>query len=189
MDRREEIYGNCLKLFIENGYDNTPISLIAKELGLTKAGIYHYFTSKQELLYFIHDYHLKKHYIPVLEKAEKIPDPRERLVFYLKHLTTILTNDASGQVLVHEVKRLKPEHYQKIRRVWKRMFSIVQEAIGELEANGQCRKINKSFAAFAAIGMCSWTPYWFDYSRKESAEELANSYVDIFLKGILNDLR
>ena len=185
MNRREEIYERSLELFISRGYDNTPISLIARELGLTKAGLYHYIQNKQELLFFIHDYHLKKHYIPIIESAEQISDPQERLAFFLKKYTKLLTNDASGRVLVHEVRRLKPEHYDIVTEVWKRMFNLVRGAIAELEINGRCKKINKTFSTFAAVGMCSWTFYWYDYSRKESAEELSDSYVDIFFKGIL----
>ena len=53
-----------------------------------------------------------------------------------------------------------------------------------MQASGKTKKMNSAFAAFAAIGMCSWTFYWFDYSRKEGAEELAETFVEIFLKGI-----
>ena len=44
--------------------------------------------------------------------------------------------------------------------------------------------MNSSFAAFAAIGMCSWIFYWFDYSREESGEELSETFVEIFMRGI-----
>ena len=54
-----------------------------------------------------------------------------------------------------------------------------------MEALGRVEKINKTFAAFALIGMCSWTFYWFDYERQESGEELAETYARIFLKGVL----
>jgi len=49
MDRREEIYDKALELFIAYGYDNTPLTRIARELRLTKAGLYHYVSSKEEL--------------------------------------------------------------------------------------------------------------------------------------------
>ena len=41
MDRREEVYEKALELFIKEGYDHTLLSRIAKELNLTKAGLYH----------------------------------------------------------------------------------------------------------------------------------------------------
>ena len=76
-------------LFLEHGYDNTPVSLIAKTVGLTKPGLYHYFQSKEKLLFLIHEYYLKKDFIPIIEEAERISDPEERISFFLKGYTSI----------------------------------------------------------------------------------------------------
>ena len=187
MDRRAEIYEKALELFIAEGYDQTPLSRIAKELNLTKAGLYHYFKSKEDLLFAIHEYNLKKDFIPILNAAEKIPDPEERIAFFLTNYTQkSLTKNAAAKVLIHEVNRLKPEHREKIKKMWRRGYNLIYNAIAELERSGRVKGINKSFATFAAIGMCSWTFYWFDYDRKQSGSELSDSYVNIFFKGILN---
>jgi len=53
MDRRQEIFDTALEIFISHGYDNTPLSRIAKALGFTKANLFHYFHSKEELLFQI----------------------------------------------------------------------------------------------------------------------------------------
>jgi AcrR family transcriptional regulator len=187
MGRREEIYETALRLFIEAGYDNTPISRIAKALGLTKAGLYHYFSSKEELLFLIHDYYLKKDFIPIIDAAEQLSDPQKRIAYFLKDYTKLLASDPSARVLIHEVKRLKPKHYRRITQVWRRAFNLVREGILDLQKSGRSEGINHTFATFAAIGMCSWTFYWFDYARQESIEELSDTLVHIFFKGLLKD--
>lgn len=48
--KRKELAKIALDLFIENGYENTSITQIMKAAGLTKAGMYHYFSSKEEIL-------------------------------------------------------------------------------------------------------------------------------------------
>ena len=60
----------------------------------------------------------------------------------------------------------------------------IRDAISEIQALGQAKKMNSAFAAFAAIGMCSWIFYWFDYSREESGAELSETFVEIFMRGI-----
>jgi len=172
---------------MDSGYDHTPMSHIASALGLSKASLYHYFTSKEHLLFLIHEHYLKKHFIPIIEKAEKISDPEKRVVYFLKNYTQLLAENAAARELIHEARRLTPEHYQNIRRIWKRAFGLIRDAIAEMEISGKSKKINKAFAAFAAVGMCSWTFYWFDYSRKESSEELAETFIEIFLRGLLKN--
>jgi AcrR family transcriptional regulator len=186
MDKKEEIYEKALELFIAEGYDNTPLSRIAQALNLTKAGLYHYFHSKEELLFFIHGHNLKKDFIPIIEEAENIADPEERIAHFLRNYTEkALTKNAAAKVLIHEINKLEPEHRDIIRNTWRRAFDLIYQAIAELEASGKVKGVHKTFATFAAIGMCSWTFYWFDYDRKESGGNLADTYVDIFFNGLL----
>lgn len=154
-------------------------------LGLTKAGLYHYFSSKEELLFFIHDRHMKKVFIPILERARAVQDPAERIRFFIKSYTLeAMSRDLAPRVLVHETRRLAPRHREKIEAVWREGFDLIRGALSELETAGRIKPVNKTFAAFAALGMCSWTFYWFDYDRRESAEELADTYVEIFMRGL-----
>jgi TetR/AcrR family transcriptional regulator, cholesterol catabolism regulator len=186
-DRLEEIYDKALELFVANGYEQTALSRIAKELGLTKAGLYHYFSSKEDLLFFVHERHMKRIFIPILEAAQEIIDPEERIVYFIRNYTLkAMTRDASARVLVHETNNLKTENREKITVLWKNGLDLIRKSLSEMEIEGKIGKINKTFAAFALLGMCSWTFYWFDYERQESGEELADTYAKIFLKGILN---
>jgi AcrR family transcriptional regulator len=188
MDRREEIYEKAMELFIAEGYDQTPLSRIAKALGLAKAGLYHYFASKEELLFFIHERNLKRDLIPIIESAEKIEDPEKRLSYLIMEYTKAsMARDASERVLVHEVGKLKPEHRKIINQTWRRFFDLFRNSISELEVLGKSKRLNKTFAAFALIGMCRWTFNWFDNERKESANELIDTYEQIFFRGILKN--
>jgi TetR/AcrR family transcriptional regulator, cholesterol catabolism regulator len=186
MDRREEIYEKAMELFIAEGYDQTPLSRIAKALGIAKAGLYHYFNSKEEILFFIHERNLKRDLIPIMEAAEKIKEPKKRLSYLIREYTKAsMAKDASQRVLVHEVGKLTPEHREVIDQSWRRFFDIIRNSISELEASDKSKKINKTFAAFAMIGMCRWTFNWYDSERKDTADELIDTYEEIFFKGIL----
>ncbi len=49
--RKQQIIDVAIRLFGQKGYHNTPISLIAKEAGISKGLMYNYFTNKEDLLY------------------------------------------------------------------------------------------------------------------------------------------
>lgn len=48
--KKEALIQLALDLFVENGYENTTITQIMKAAGLSKGGMYHYFSSKEEIL-------------------------------------------------------------------------------------------------------------------------------------------
>lgn len=186
LDRVEELIQLSLKLFLERGYDNTPMSVISKEIGLTKAGIYHHFESKEHILYAVHKYSVEHNLLPLIEKAEQIADPEKRLRTYLYDLARQLTREPTATVLISEARRMSPEHFDEIRAVWRRGYHIIHDAIVELQKKKRVpRHINPTYATFSALGSASWIVYWFDYSRPDSGEEVAKNIVDIFMKGLL----
>lgn len=54
--KRDAILNAALKEFAIKGYDNASTNIIAKEAGISKALMFHYVTSKQELFLSIYDY-------------------------------------------------------------------------------------------------------------------------------------
>ncbi|MGO9046219.1 MAG: TetR/AcrR family transcriptional regulator [Xanthobacteraceae bacterium] len=184
--RVEEVVEVALRLFLERGYDNTPMSLLAKRLGLTKAGIYHHFPSKEDLLFVVHKTAMERQLKPVFEAVARESDPERQLRIFLYDHTRMLALDPAAMLLIREARRLSPKHLQEIKKTWRRGFDVVRDAIVELQRQGRCRAdFNPTFAGFAAIGMASWISYWFDPKRPESAEPLAQTIADIFITGLL----
>ena len=50
MDKRGQILEAALKLFVEYGFHGTPTSMIAKEAGVANGTLFHYFSTKDELI-------------------------------------------------------------------------------------------------------------------------------------------
>lgn len=184
--RVEEVAEVALRLFLERGYDNTPMSLIAKRLGLTKAGIYHHFASKEDLLFLVHKTAMERGLKPVFDAAARESDPERRLQVFLYEHARMLALDPTAMLLIREARRLSPRHLQDIKKTWRRGFDVVRDAITDLQRQGRCRAdVEATFAAFAGIGMASWIAYWFDPARPESAETVAKTMTDIFIAGLL----
>lgn len=72
--RRDAILNAALKEFALRGFDNASTNVIAKEAGISKALMFHYINSKQELFLFVYDYFtelLDKEYFMKMDFAEK----------------------------------------------------------------------------------------------------------------------
>jgi TetR/AcrR family transcriptional regulator, cholesterol catabolism regulator len=186
IDRVEEVVDAALALFLERGYDNTPMSLLARRLGLTKAGIYHHFASKEDLLFVVHKTAMERGLQPVFTAAAKESDPERRLRVFLYEHARLLALNPTAMLLIREARRLSPKHLQEIKKTWRRGFDVVRDAIKDLQRQQRCRAdVNPTFAAFAAIGMASWIAYWFDATRPQSAEVVAQTITDIFSAGLV----
>jgi AcrR family transcriptional regulator len=185
-DRMRQVCDIAIKLFLEHGYDNTPMSLIAKEAGLTKAGIYHHFESKQDLLHAVHKQLLEEGMVPIIRKSRAIADPEERLRTFMVDFCVQLAGDLAARILINESRGLSPEQFQDISKVWKDELNLVRDAITELQAAGRVRPdVNPTFAAFGAIGMCGWLLYWFDNKRAATAPEVGRAFASMVLDGLL----
>src|SRR5437867_5365848 len=77
--RRAEICRTAAQIFRDQGYDATSVSDIARALGITKAGLYHYFESKEALLFEITSYGLDRVRDEVILPARAMRDPEARL--------------------------------------------------------------------------------------------------------------
>jgi len=174
------------ELILERGYDNTPMSVIAKALGMTEAGIYHHIETKEDLLYAVHRRAIDQMLLPVIERADLVPEPEAKLRLFLFEYAHLMTRDPAARVLINEAHRLSPERFEEIRRIWRRGYHLVRDAIAALQKTGRCRDdIDPGHAAFAALGMCSWILYWFDYTRPSSGNEIAATMCNIFMAGVL----
>src|SRR5215211_5376570 len=77
--RRAAMMRTAAQLFRDRGFDATSVSDIARSLGLTKAGLYHHFESKEALLFEIMMFGLDKVRDDVLVHVRTIRDPEARL--------------------------------------------------------------------------------------------------------------
>ena len=184
-ERKSEIYGKALDLFVKNGYDATSMSMIAETLGMSKANLYYYCSSKENLLYQIHLDFLRTKFIPILEEAEGLPDPASRVALFLRKFALLNASSRANRILVHEVHRLDKNHQNEIMLIWRRTYEIVRGAMRELQRSGRVRRFRESFLAFMWLGMAFWVVYWFDYGRQTNAEELSEAIAQTFLDSLI----
>jgi len=185
--RRSEIYCKALDLFIQKGYSGTSISMIAKAAGMSKANLYHYCSGKEDLFFKIHLDYLEKHIIPVINEAERLEDPTDRIAFVLRKLTLVNAMDKASRVLIPDIINLNRGHHYEIISIWRNLYDVVCNAIKELQQSGRAVKLRGSFQTLLGFGMINWTAFWFDYGRQVNAEELAETVVQTFLNGVLRE--
>jgi AcrR family transcriptional regulator len=159
---------------------------LSRASGMSLAGLYHYFGSKERLLYLI-----QKHtFTTILEKLktrlEESAEPEQRIrIFILNHLEYFLVNQQGMKVLSHEDEALKNGLGSEIAAIKREYYRI---CLGLMEALKRKRGLDfdARTAVMSLFGMMNWIYTWYNPRVDGSAEELAQRMGDIFLRGVIS---
>jgi AcrR family transcriptional regulator len=178
--RRAEICRAAARIFRDRGFDATAMSDIARTLRMTKAGLYHYFPSKEAMLFEIMQFGLDRMCEEVITPSEAIRDPEARLRQMIVQHARIITR-AEGVVaqLFHEQRAL-PAHMRKVvNDQERRYFHLMRDTLKELRTAGRLRDVNVSISALSIIGMVQWLPRWFRPEGSLTIDQAAQEIADL----------
>jgi len=180
------MYRTAAQLFRDRGYDATSVSDIARALGLTKAGLYHHFESKEALLFEIMMFGLDTVRDEVIVPIRAIRDPEERLrQLILRHGRIITRGQGAVAHLGDEIRALPPAARKQIEHRMRVYFDLVRETLGELQAAGRLRAVDRTVATFSLIGMILWVPRWYRQDGALSQEAVAEQIAAFALGGLI----
>lgn len=178
------------RVFYEKGYDGASMQDIAKAVHLTKAGLYHHVESKDRLLYEIMNYGMDILDESVLRKVQSISDAREKLRQTITgHIDLVVrSRDLEITVILHENRSLKGALRRKINSRKRDYICFLQDLIAQVQQeSGRPTLIPPRLAAFALLGIINWLYQWYDVAGPIKEEELAQTYVDFFFRGLLGN--
>jgi AcrR family transcriptional regulator len=185
-DKRQQIIERCADLFDSGGYHRATMQMLADEVGLGKPTLYHYFASKTEILYAIHQQH-------IAALIEGLDSDQRRGSSY-PELLTHACRDILEEIAKHPgYVRTFFEHYgeleapkrAEIRERRQEYFEKICGIIKSGVAAGVFRKCDVELTALGFLGMCSWAYQWYPpMVEKISPQKLAETLCGTFLQGL-----
>jgi len=182
--RLAEILEHATEVFCAKGYEGASMRDLSRASGMSLAGMYYYFESKERLLYLIQKHTFSTIIERLRARLEKISNPEQRIrVFILNHLEYFLANQKAMKVLSHEDDALKNGFGAEIAAVKREYYRI---CVGLMEELKQSRGLDFSsrMAVLSLFGMMNWIYTWYNPRADAGAGELARQMGDIFLQGI-----
>jgi AcrR family transcriptional regulator len=185
-DRTIEIYNKAAEIFHERGFDATSMSSIASAVDLTKAGLYYYIESKEDLLYAIVDFAMERLEATVIEPSRQLSDPQDRLLSIVtRHARLLTEGNKAITILTDEIDGLKPKHRKQILDRKRDYFELVRGTLDELQSQGKLRDVNPTVAAFSMFGTLLWLPRWFHVGGALDSEQVVQNIVSFVTGGLL----
>jgi AcrR family transcriptional regulator len=130
IERRREIMNKAIELFLDKGYDKTSVNSIVEELKIAKGTFYHYFKSKEEILYDIIDESVEEYSERIKKDLNVLSGAGNKMQFILKKL--LMPSDLSDQLIVSiEDDENAMMHQILEKKFYKKFHPILVEIIKE----------------------------------------------------------
>ncbi len=185
-DRRlAEILSHATEVFCKKGYEGASMRDLSRESGMSLAGMYYYFESKERLLYLIQKHTFTTIVQSLKTRLQGVDDAEERIrIFILNHLEYFLANQAAMKVLSHEDEVLKNGFGSEVAAIKREYYRI---CVGLLDALKQERKLHFTtrIAVLSLFGMMNWIYTWHNPRVDADAATMAREMGDFFLRGVM----
>ena len=185
---REKIIEEAVELFKVKGYLGTSVQDLANKLGFTKAALYYYIQSKEEVLWEIIDQTmctaerrmetLMQQEMPVLERLKQI---------IYNQILNVQDDAPYMTIFFNEKVHLSPEKLAIIHARQRNYEESIATVIRQGIAEGVLEPVDALLTAYGILGMINWIIYWFDPKGTCKPEEIAELYVGIILRGIVKE--
>ncbi|WIY26436.1 TetR/AcrR family transcriptional regulator [Parasedimentitalea psychrophila] len=184
--KRSQILKSAAKVFADQGFDRASMSQLARECGISKANIYHYYDSKDAILFDILDCYLRdlRDRVCGLDLQDLAPDQQlHRIVAGI--LQAYQGADHEHQVQISSMSAL-PEVQQDLLRGYQRelvhfMSDALRSAAPQLFVNDAAKL---RAATMSVFGMLNWYYMWNSGAGSQAREAYASTVANLTLNGI-----
>lgn len=161
-EKRGAILRQAAIVFARDGYDRASMARLAAECGVSKALLYHYYISKEALLFDILQSHLAELVDVVEEADDPMLDPHKRLERLVVALLEAYRDaDDEHQVQLAALSLLPEAAQQELKSLERQLVVIFSQAIKDVEPSLFEDKSLLKPVTMSLFGMLNWVYMWF----------------------------
>ena len=182
--KTQAILDSAASLFSKVGYPNAKMQDIAKACGASKSMLYHYFPTKDDLLFAMLEEHLEKVIAGIEEVGAQAGSNKERFSAFVQVYAQKSAQSRRRHVTaMNDVKFLPKAMQTPLRDLETQVTDLVADML-RAQNPGLAEEVYKPYAMLL-IGMLNWTDTWYKPSGKIKPQELCERISRLFLRGFL----
>lgn len=184
-EKRRQILKSAAKVFATEGFDRASMAQLARECGISKANIYHYYESKDAILFDILD-----DYLSGLKRricSEKLDGltPEARL----RRVVSAILMAYEGQDFEHKVQMnalgALPDGQQDLLRGYQRdLVRFTADVVSACAPGLVADKAKRRGVTMSIFGMLNWFHMWNGNATRKEREDYAALVCDLTLGGL-----
>jgi AcrR family transcriptional regulator len=183
-DKRSAILGKAAALIARKGFDVATMMDVAEACGTSKSHLYHYFPSKEDLLYAIVHEHITRQ-VADLIRIVHLPQPVEER--FAQFVDSFMQGAARSRdehiMLMNDLKFLPRGQREHVRKLEIEMTSLMQGLLREMNPQVMAQGRVETPYALLLYGMMIWTFTWYRRNGPIAPAELARRISELFVNG------
>lgn len=184
-DKRDAILHGAASIFARDGYDRASMAQLAGEMSMSKALLYHYYASKEALLYDIIATHLQE-LVEAVEDADR-PDAAPQI--RLEGLVTALLDayrdaDNEHRVQLSGLRLLPDAQQEELKALERRLVALFAEAVRQVNPAAFDAKPLLKPVTMSLFGMLNWFYMWFREDRGITRADYARLATQLLVSGV-----
>ena len=180
-EKRDAIRKGAAAYFAANGYDRASMTGAAKHCGISKALIYHYYDSKDALLYDI----LHTHLSDLVETVEKVPEGNNRLRKLIRAILLAYRDaDAEHKLQADAMGALPSEKREPLMALQRHLIQVMGDALQAASPKTMTDPVRLRPVTMTVFGMLNWFYMWHRPGKGIGREDYADLVTDMVLGGI-----
>jgi AcrR family transcriptional regulator len=182
--KREAVLQAAVDLFNEHGFRATSIDDVARALNVTKPTIYHYFPSKDEILF-----ECVRRGVESIREAGAAVEKQggtalERLEAHMRNYAIVMTSDFGMCVTRTADHELSEASRARFRALKRETDLTIRRVVEEGMLDGSIAPGDPRLVAFTLAGALNWIARWYDPMGSLAPEEIAAGCVSVLVSGL-----
>ncbi|WP_086841170.1 TetR/AcrR family transcriptional regulator [Amycolatopsis kentuckyensis] len=177
---------HATKLFAKKGFDRTSVQEIVEAAGVTKGAMYHYFGSKDDLLYEIYARVLREQTRQLESVASSDAPLRKRLAAAASDVVvSSIDNLDDNTIFLQSMHQLSPDKQKAVRAERRKYHERFRGLVEEGQRSGEFRTdkpadvvVDFFFGSVHHLGS------WYRRSGSLTARQIGDHYADLLLDAL-----
>jgi AcrR family transcriptional regulator len=179
-----KILEHATDVFCDRGYEGASMRDLSRATGMSLAGMYHYFGSKERLLYLIQKHTFSTILDHLRDQLSDISDPEQGIrIFIQNHLEYFLKHQQAMKVLSHEDEVLDGDYGREVAQIKREYYQICRELLNR-HRKEKGLEFDSRTAVLSLFGMMNWIYTWYNPRLDGGAAQLSRDMGNIFFHGI-----
>lgn len=179
-----KILDGAISVFCDKGYEGASMRDISRATGMSLAGMYHYFGSKERLLYLVQKHSFSTIVARLRKRLAETNDSQQGVrTFIHNHVQYFLEHQQAMKVLSHEDEALKGVYGREIAQIKREYYRLCRELLDRYKKENGLQFDSRT-AVLSLFGMMNWIYTWYNPRLDGGADRLAQHMTSIFFDGI-----